>query len=92
MYSNSKGLDKIKLAEFEAVKDRFFKVKEDLALIEDEKKVLVNYLKTHGEGEITILKKAYPGTVLEIKNLVKEITQETLGTSFYYSESEIRTL
>jgi hypothetical protein len=60
--------------------------------LEDEKKVLVNYLKTHGEGEINILKRVFPGTVLGIKNLVKEINQETFGTCFYYSESEIRTL
>lgn len=92
IYSNTVELDRIKLAELEAIKDKFFRVKEDLKLMEDEKKVLANYLRTHGEGEVTILKKAFPGTVIGIKDMVKEITQEAFGTSFYYSESEIRTL
>jgi uncharacterized protein (DUF342 family) len=92
VYSNTMELDKFKLAKFESVKDRFFRIKDDLKELEDQKKSLSSYLKAHGEGEVSVLKKVFPGTVIEIKNVVKEIERVYIGTNFYYSDYKINEL
>ncbi len=77
---------------YENIKNRFFDLKNDLKLFEDERKCLINYLRTHGEGEICILKKAYPNTLVEIKKVYKEISKVTLSTSFYIQDGELKEL
>ncbi len=77
---------------FDHLKDKFFELKDQLKESEDQKKTLANYLRTHGEGEIVVLKKAYPATVLEIKKLIQEIDKIVISTSFYYQDGEIKQL
>lgn len=89
IYSNTAELDNSKLSEFEQVREKFFRIKDDLKCLEDEKRTLANYLRTHGEGEVSILKKIFPGTVIEIKNVVEEIRKVHLSTNFYYSNNQI---
>jgi uncharacterized protein (DUF342 family) len=75
---------------FDHLKDKFFELKDQLKESEDQKKTLANYLRTHGEGEVVVLKKAYPATILEIKKLIQEIDKIVLNTSFYYQDGEIK--
>jgi uncharacterized protein (DUF342 family) len=73
----------------ERVKERYFDIKSRLKYNEDEKKATINYLRTKGEGEITVLKKVYPNTIIDIKRCVKEIKEVKLNATFYYSNDDI---
>ena len=90
IYSNADCLTDEQKAAYERVKDRFMDIKNKLKLVEDDKRSLANYLRTHGEGEVAILKKVYPKTVLEIKRIVKEIHREIMGTNFYVQDGQIK--
>ncbi|MCX7922769.1 MAG: FapA family protein [Clostridia bacterium] len=92
IFTNTSTLTKEQEAKYENVKDRFLEIKDQLKELEDEKRILVNYLKTHGEGEIVILKKAYPGTVLEMKRITKDINRVVMSTSFYLQDNDIKEL
>jgi len=48
------------------------------------KKAISDTLRTRGEGEISILKKAYPGVVIGIKNIIKEIDRPIVNTTSIY--------
>ncbi|EOD00829.1 FapA family protein [Caldisalinibacter kiritimatiensis] len=50
--------------------------------LEERRKILMEYLKSKGEGEVSILKKAYPKTFIQIKNVQKIIKNITNGTFF----------
>lgn len=60
----------------------------EIAQLEDKRKSLMDYLESKGEGEVSILKEAYPQTFLEIKNLQKVIQKITNGT-FYSQDNEL---
>ena len=92
IYTSTNSLTKEQRAEYERVSDRFFGLRDALKQMEDERKALVSYLRTHGEGEICILKKAFPNTMLELKGIPKELDKAILGTTFYYQDDEIREL
>jgi uncharacterized protein len=92
IYSGAVELNKNQSTMYELAKERFYDVKADLKSLEDEKKTLVSYLRTHGEGEVVILKKAYPSSVIEIKKIVKEINAVILSTSFYVQDGELKEL
>lgn len=94
IYSNTPTsiLTKKQMDEYTSVKELYFKLKDTLIDLENEKKNLAGYLRTHGEGEVAILKKAYPNTVLEVKRLIKELNKEILSTVFYYSDGELKHL
>lgn len=92
IYSNISQTTKDQKDAYEVIKDKFFSLRDRLKQCEDEKKLLINYLRTHGEGEVAILKKAYPSTVLELKKMTKELHKEVLCTTFYIQDMEIKQL
>ncbi|WP_054749997.1 DUF342 domain-containing protein [Ruminiclostridium josui] len=78
--------------EFEKLNEIYNNIRMELQVKEEAKKNIVGYLKAKGEGEITILKKAFPNTFFEIKGIQKEIQKPVLRTSFFYSEGTIKEL
>lgn len=64
--------------------------KDGLNGLQKELKTIIGYLKIKGEGEITIHKKVYPNTRLELKNQGLEIRRETLSACFYIQNGEIK--
>ncbi|MDP4180955.1 MAG: FapA family protein [Bacillota bacterium] len=86
------SLDSAQMIAYEKIKENYFDVKNQLKYFEDEKRTYANYLRTKGEGEVTILKKAFPNTVIEIKKNVREINQVILNTTFYYQNDDINEL
>jgi len=56
----------------EDIRQRFNRIKNELTELEEEKKAISDTLRTRGEGEISILKKAYPGVVIGIKILLRK--------------------
>ncbi len=73
-----------------SLQDEFFKIKDKIRDLESDKKSMSNALRTKGEGEITITKKAYPGVILEIKNITKEIGVVISNSSFFIQDGEIK--
>jgi len=74
----------------ESIKQRFNRIKGELMELEEEKKNISDILRTKGEGEISILKKAYPGVFIEIKNVIKEIDRPIINTTFYIQDGCIK--
>ena len=91
-YSNTQDLSREQRAVYEKIMDHFFKIRDLLKRREDERKSISSYLKTHGEGEIAVLKKVYPNTQLEIKKIIKEITSPVMSTSFFVQDGEMKEL
>lgn len=85
----STELTSAQMLALERVKERFSDIKNKLKYSEDGKKAISNYLRTKGEGEVTVLKKAYPNTIIDIKKNVREIKTTILNTTFYYQNEEI---
>ncbi|MDF2925004.1 MAG: hypothetical protein K0R57_3918 [Paenibacillaceae bacterium] len=56
--------------------------------LEEQRKKLMIYMKAKGDGEISVLRKAYPRTQLKIKNWDKRIEQATTG-SFYVQKNTL---
>lgn len=79
-----------KKAEYERLTTKYNEQKTILLEYEDNKKKMINYLKAKGEGEISILKRAFPNTMLEIKGIQKEIHKPVLRVSYYYNEGTIK--
>ena len=75
---------------FNKLNEKFADMRAELQKLEEEKKDYANYLKAKGEGEITILKKAFPNTYFEIKRISKDIQKPLLRTSFYYQDGELK--
>lgn len=76
--------------EYNDINDKYKELKTYLQEIEENRKNIKNYLTAKGEGEITILKRGFPNTLLEIKKLQKELQQCVLKVSYYYSEGTIK--
>lgn len=89
-YSNTMQFTDELRREYTNVFNNLFKIKDMIRDCENEKKLMVNALRTKGEGEITIMKKAYPGVVLEIKDVKKEISEHVISSSFFIQDGEIK--
>lgn len=92
IYGSGHGLSSEQTMTYGKIRDRFFYIRDRLKHLEEERKAFTGYLKTHGEGEISILKKVYPNTQLEIKKIIKEITEPVMSTSFYVQDGEMKEL
>lgn len=71
--------------------EKFRKSKLLLKELETKRKNITNFLKAKGEGEVTASKVIYPNCCLEIKGIKCEIKQETIRTSFYVLDKELKT-
>jgi len=90
IFSNLYDGGKVQKEQFDAINEKYNSLKEELSEVEENKRNIVNYLKTKGEGEIFILKKAFPNTVLEIKRLQKELHKPVLRVSYFYHEGTVK--
>lgn len=90
VYSSTSGLSKDQIIAYEIIKNRYFEIRDRLKILEDERKALTGYLKTAGEGEISVLKRVYPNTLIEIKGKGKEVNKEQLGTRFYIQDGVLK--
>lgn len=90
IFSNTIGGGQYRKDEYEKLNEKYNDLKEILQENEENKKNIIGYLRTKGEGEITILKKAFPNTMLEIKKIQKDIQKPVLRVSYYYHEGTIK--
>lgn len=92
VYSSISALTREQAAVYERIKDRFFEVKDRLKRLEEERRALTGYLRVHGEGEVSVLKRIHPNSVLEIKKIIKEIYKPVMSTCFYVQDGELKEL
>lgn len=71
--------------------EKFRKTRLLLKELDVKRKNITNFLKAKGEGEITVSKVIYPNCSLEIKGIKFEIKEETIRTSFYVYDNELKT-
>ena len=90
IFANSYDSVQARKDEFDKLNDRYNDLRATLQDREESKKNMLSYLRTKGEGEITILKKAFPNTMLEIKKIQKDIQKSVLRVSYYYNEGAIK--
>ncbi len=64
------------------------KLLEEISELEERRNILMNYLKSKGDGEVSIMRKAYPKTFIQIKNMQKIVKYATSGT-FYAKDNKL---
>ena len=74
---------------YEIASAYYAELKDKLKDLDREKINLVNYLRARGEGEVSILKRAFPGTIIDIRGNIKDIEKPLLKTTFYLQDGEI---
>jgi uncharacterized protein (DUF342 family) len=92
VYSNPVGLSREQKLAYEKITDRFYGIRDELKKLEEERKSLTEYIRAHGRGEISVLKKVYPNTMLQIGSQVKEISRPVMSTCFYLMDGEMKEL
>lgn len=90
IYSNSFDSFKTRKNEYDKLTTRYSELKTILLEYEEKRKKLISYLRTKGEGEISIIKRAFPNCMLEIKGIQKEIQKPVIRVSYYYNEGTIK--
>ena len=70
--------------------NRLAEIQDKIKTLEYEQKNINRFLKTKGNGEITVTKRVYPNCTLIINKNQIEIIQPTITTSFYYMNGELK--
>lgn len=89
-FNNKTNLTAEQNNRYKCSQTEFFNIKDKIKGLENDRKMIVNALRTKGEGEIIIMKKAYPGVILEIKNVTKKIDDQVINASFFIQDGEIK--
>ncbi|HHW48408.1 MAG TPA: DUF342 domain-containing protein [Clostridiaceae bacterium] len=76
--------------EYRRVLEKIFNLRETIKALEEERKNIAGYLKTRGEGEISITKRVYPNCVLILKRNIIEIKTPQLATTYYVYHGDIK--
>jgi len=88
-FDNYAALSVEQMAAYNEAQEKYYNIRDKLSRLEEKRKTLSGYLKTRGEGEVAILKKAYPNTQIEIKGKIKEITSPVISTAFFVQDGEL---
>ena len=91
-YAGSAALSREQMKAYEEVRDKYFKIGSRIKELGEERKAMAGYLRSHGEGEVSVLKKGFPNTRLEIKGIVKEISEPVLRTVFFVQDGEMKVI
>lgn len=92
IFSNLYDNGQVRKDQYDSINEKYNSFKSTLTEIEENKRNMINYLKAKGEGEISILKKGFPNTMLEIRKIQREIQKVILRVTYYYHEGEIKEL
>jgi len=76
--------------EYEKAVEKVFYIKESIKALEDERKNIASYLKTRGEGEISVTKRVYPNCALILRRNIIEIKSPQLGTTYFIHQGDVK--
>lgn len=82
----AKTLSDSQKKEYMELLGRYERTTEILAELEEKRKQLMTYMSTKGDGEVYVLEKAFPRTMLQIKEIERKIEKITAG-SFYVEKN-----
>lgn len=86
----NKQMDAIRKNQYIKCLERIYELKEQIKHLEEERKNLANYLRTKGEGEITVTKKIYPNCILIMKKQTVEAPPNASAVSFYLMDGQLK--
>ncbi len=75
---------------YELVREKYFNCKDEVKRLEGEIRTMQKYFRVKGEGEINILKRAYPNTSIQMKNHTKELFKDSIASCFFLQDNEMR--
>ncbi|WP_341877851.1 FapA family protein [Defluviitalea saccharophila] len=84
IYAGSENLSEQQQFEYKKISNQFQEVKETLKHLQSERKKHISYLRTKGEGEISISGQVHGNTTLTLKKITKRITNDIKGPVTYY--------
>jgi uncharacterized protein (DUF342 family) len=70
--------------------DRILILKEEIKMLEDERKQVAAYLKTKGDGEISVTRRIYPNCSIILSGMYAEISADASAHTFYLKDGEIK--
>ncbi len=70
--------------------DKLIILKTEIKDMEDERKQLVIYLKTKGDGEISVTRRLYPNCTIILGGMFAEIPPAAIAQTFYLKDGEIK--
>lgn len=76
--------------DYEESFERMLSMKDTIKELEEKRKNIASYIKTRGEGEINITKKAFPNCTLCIKKSMVEINSATSAISYFSQDGELK--
>lgn len=89
IYSSAQTLTPEQRTVYIRVMDNYAQLKDLIRDLELERRDYVKYLKTPGEGAVTIHSRVYPKVRIEIKSAAAELAVEGLGGTWFYSGNEL---
>ncbi len=72
--------------------DKIFILRDEIKQMEDERKQLATYLKTKGDGEISVTRRLYPNCCIILSGMYAEISPDVIAQTFYLKDGEIKLL
>jgi uncharacterized protein (DUF342 family) len=89
-HDDSERMDAFLRKSYTNTMEKFYEASESIKNLEEERKSLAGLLKTRGEGEISITKKAFPNCTFIIKDRTIHITETTLPVIYFIQGNELR--
>jgi Predicted polymerase, most proteins contain PALM domain, HD hydrolase domain and Zn-ribbon domain len=86
----AKQLDNLKRKEYNIANDRLYLIRNEIKSLEEERKSIAGYLKTHGEGEIAVTGKIYPNCTLILNKTTVEISTILHAPTFFMQDGAIK--
>ena len=77
-------------ASAQSLSDKLFLLKDQIKQMEDERKQIAAYLKTKGEGEISVTRRLYPNCSIILKGMYAEASPGVIAQTFYLKDGEIK--
>jgi uncharacterized protein (DUF342 family) len=75
---------------FEQARDKYFHCKDEVRRLENKLRLMQKYFRVKGEGEVNILKRAYPNTMIRIKNETKELLKPSIASCFFMQDNVMK--
>lgn len=89
-FKENSQMDSYKRKQYSDALERIFFIKEEIRNLEEDRKNITAYLKTRGEGEISVSKKIYPNCTLIINSRSVEISSQTPSTTYFLADGIIK--
>lgn len=90
IYTNTFGDSPQQRKDHESARELYFMSRERVREIEKKIRTLQKYFRVKGEGEVNVLKRVYPNTMIQIKDETKEIRTEQVEPCFFSQDGAIK--